>query len=97
MTPEELKEIEVRASATDIPRLVKEVRKLHTLIHLAENIEDAKIEEDIADEMRLKKYTAKRQAEKAFREALAQHVGRPIVKTEDELIDAESNINHASC
>lgn len=90
MTTEELKEIEERASASDIPRLAAEVRKLQTLVHLAESVEDAKMEEDIADEMRMKKFDARRQAEKAFRETLAEHMGRPVVKTEHEREREES-------
>lgn len=85
MTSEELKEIEARASSADIPRIAAELRKMQTLVRLSEEIEDARIEHEIADELRLKKFGVFRKAEKAFSEALREVTGRPVVKTEREL------------
>lgn len=91
MTPEELQDIEARLEANDIPRLAAEVRKLQTLVHLAEAIEDARMEHEISDEIRTKKFFVLRDAEKAFSEALGEAIGRPLVKTERERRQEEAN------
>ena len=85
LTPEELNEIEARADGScDAVRLVAEVRRLAALVRLAQDIEDARLESVIAQEVASRKCVAVSEAQASFRKALSDYTGEAIVKDESE-------------